>query len=169
MSGGVIVSGASRELAVAHWLASAALNPQKAREEWDERDFALLSCGTLFSAVRIPGEVVHAAAGTHDPQGVGEYLADALGEGPVIVDPVSQRYYALVPASVALRWNVASTVCLGRGSCVGVPHPRCTVPRHGRSYWSVPMDSAGMLCAPGDVALVARVGRSRQAAEAAQW
>lgn len=168
MSDGVIVSGASRQLAVAHWLASAALDPRKARDEWAERDVAVLPCGTLFSAVRMPGVVVHAAAGTHRPQGVREYLADALGEGPVVVDPVSRRYYALVPASAALRWEVAGTVCLGRGSCVGVPHPRCTEPRYGRSYWAAPMDSAGTLCAPGEVALVALAGRSRRAAEGAQ-
>ncbi|MYX39061.1 MULTISPECIES: hypothetical protein [unclassified Streptomyces] len=164
---GVITSAAERLLAVEHWLASSALDPQRARDEWAERGFALLSCGSLFSAVRIPGDFVHAAAGTHDPQGIREYLADALA-GPVIVDPVSQRYYALVPASVPLRWNVAGTVGLGQGSCLGVPHPDRTEPRHGRSYWSVPMDSAGMLCVPGDVALVARIGRSRHAAEEAQ-
>ncbi len=59
-------------------------------------------------------------------------------------------------------------MCLGRGSCVGFPHPRCAEPRYGRSYLAAPMDSAGVLCAPGDVALAALAGGSRRAAEHAQ-
>ncbi|MDX2817483.1 hypothetical protein PV410_33960 [Streptomyces sp. PA03-5A] len=159
----VVVTGQDRRTAVGHWLQAAALNPQQAREEWAERGFTLLECGTLFSAVRIPADLVHAAAETSDPQAVSSYLTSVLGGGPVIVDPVSQRYYALVPASTALRWNVADTLCLGRASCLGVPSPERTEHRPGRSRWAVPMDSPGDLCVPGEVANLVKCGRAMRA------
>ncbi|MFE2541021.1 hypothetical protein [Actinacidiphila glaucinigra] len=165
---GLVATGAQRLLAVAHWMGAAALDPGRARQEWAEFGMTLLECGTLFSAVRMPGDMVHAAAQSRDPRAMGAFLAGALDGGPVIVDPVSERYYALVPASVALRWDVAGTLCLGRNSCVGVPYPDRTEPRVGRPFWSVAVDSPGILCVPGDVALVARAGRSRLAVEGTQ-
>ncbi|MFI2300199.1 hypothetical protein ACH5AL_15350 [Actinacidiphila glaucinigra] len=157
---GVVVTGLDRRTAVGHWLQSAALDPQRAREEWAERGFTLLECGTLFSAVRIPADLVHAAVETHDPSRVSLLLGLALGGGPVIVDPVSRRYYALVPGSTALRWDVAETLCLGRASCLGVPSPARITPRRGHSHWAVPMDSPGYLCVPGEVAQLVERGRA---------
>ncbi|MFB7552966.1 hypothetical protein [Streptomyces sp. NPDC056154] len=99
---------------------------KRVRAEWDERPFALLPCGALFAAVRIPSTVVQAAAGSDDQEDVDHYLAEALMEGPVICDRYAARYYALVPASTARRWDVPDTVCLGKGSELGVPRPGVT-------------------------------------------
>ncbi|WP_336113305.1 hypothetical protein [Streptomyces sp. PTD9-10] len=59
---------------------------------------ALLPLGSLFSAVRIPGHLLFAAAGTAEFSEVGAFLDEALDGRPVICDPRGLRYYALVPA-----------------------------------------------------------------------
>ena len=154
-----------RRLAVAHWLLTAATERTRTAADWEERGLLLLECGTLFSAIRVPADVVQRAAQSGDPQQVDAHLAVVLDGGPVIVDPVSQRYYALVPVSTVLRWNVSGTLRLGRGSALGVPYPDRTERRHGRPYWSVPMDSAADLCVPGLVARMVRAGRPRGAVQ----
>ncbi|GAB2961735.1 hypothetical protein GCM10023080_022610 [Streptomyces pseudoechinosporeus] len=136
--------------------------------QWGEHGIALLRCGTLFSAVRIAEEIVHAAAGTDEAERVNAYLAAALLQGPVIHDPRRGRYYALVPASTAARWRAPDTDCLGRGWHLGVPRTDVTrdAPDAWRPYWSVPMPSPGELCSPGAVAQLVAMGRYRQASEA---
>ncbi|MEU0181384.1 hypothetical protein ABZ312_09365 [Streptomyces sp. NPDC006207] len=151
-----------RQLAVAHWLLQAAERGIR-RAVWEERGLIMLECGTLFSVVRIPAGFVEGAARSRQPEEIDGYLAEALDGGPVVVDRISERYYALVPGSTARRWDVAGTVCLGRNSCLGVPYPDRTQPRVGRPYWSVPMDSAGDLCVPGLVTRVIEAGRPRGA------
>ncbi|MFD3453313.1 hypothetical protein ACFWVC_14155 [Streptomyces sp. NPDC058691] len=157
---GVVVSTHERQTAVKSWLRAAALNPQKTLEEWATSGFTLLECGTLFSAVRIPADLVHAAAQSVEPVDVDAFLLQALSGGPVIVDPHRQRFYALVPDSTSLRWDVLGTLCLGRSSCLGVPRPDLTEPQRDRSYWSVPMDSPGDLCVPGEVMQMIERGRA---------
>ncbi|MGW3417071.1 hypothetical protein [Streptomyces phaeochromogenes] len=153
---GVLVHPATdRQLAAAQWLLSAHPAPEQARMEWSgEGGVALLPLGTLYSAVRIPERMVHAAAGSSEPTAVNEYLAQALLGGPVICDPSGRRYYALVPASTATRWRHGDAVCLGRGTFLGVPRLDVVEldPRAWASYWAVPMPSAAMLCWPDAVA-----------------
>ncbi|MFB7531462.1 hypothetical protein ACFC0C_25120 [Streptomyces sp. NPDC056178] len=156
-----LTTGAERRLAAEHWLLSTVQDRKRVRAEWDERPFALLPCGALFAAVRIPSTVVQAAAGSDDQEDVDHYLAEALMEGPVICDRYAARYYALVPASTARRWDVPDTVCLGKGSELGVPRPGVTAGDGTRMYWSVPMDSAGVLCPPYAVSQAVMVGRYR--------
>lgn len=168
---GAITTGAERQLAVRHWLLSAADDIAAARNDWAARGVTMLRCGTLFSAVRIPAETVHAAFRTDDATATDTYLGAALQGGPVLVDTARERYYALVPASTCRSWNVLGSECLGRDSYLGVPRPDVTRDIVGmtRSYWSVPMDSPGMLCAPGAVSQLIAYGRYRLcAAELAQ-
>ncbi|GGK63639.1 hypothetical protein [Streptomyces flaveus] len=166
---GVLVhTRADRELAIVHWLLAAAGRHTEARMQWAEHGIALLRCGTLFSAIRIPEVIVHAAAGTEEADKVDAYLAEALLQGPVIRDPRQGRYYALVPASTAARWRAPDTDCLGRGWHLGVPRPGVNrdAPDVWCPYWSVPMPSPGELCSAGAVAQLVATGRYRQASEA---
>lgn len=148
-----------RQLAVEHWLMAAAEDRVKARSEWGESNVALLSCGTLFSAVRIPAALVEAAAKSSDRAAIDTYLASALLNGPVICDRYASWYYALTPASTAQRWDLSGIVCLGRKSSLGVPRPGITGASGERLYWSVPMDSAAALCSPYAVAQLVVHGR----------
>lgn len=124
----------------------------------------MLPCGSLFAAVRIPSDVIQAAAGSEDQDLVDQFLAEALMGGPVICDRYAALHYALVPASTAQRWDVPETICLGKGAELGVPRPGVAAADKTRVYWSVPMGSAGELCSPAAVSQAVMVGRYRSAA-----
>ncbi|MFC8584691.1 hypothetical protein ACFUGD_09075 [Streptomyces sp. NPDC057217] len=149
-----------RELAAATWLLLAARDAKAARHEWATYGAALLRCGTLFSAVRMPAELVHAAADTEDRYEVAHFLEVVLDGGPVIHDAGGRQFYALTPASAARYWRAPGTECLGTDSFLGVPatdlkqpDPRCS------AYWAVPMDGPAALCVPGSVARLIGIGR----------
>lgn len=162
---GVLVHpSADRQLATTHWLLSTLGEHGRdhAREEWDKNGVALLPLGTLFSAVRIPGHLVHTLAGTDSLEDVDAFLAHALDGGPVICNRNGARYYALVKASLPVTWYravddwraSADVDCLGRGSFLGVPRSDAVGPTSGpwESYWSMPMTSPAVLCPPLSVA-----------------
>ncbi|MGW7410560.1 hypothetical protein ACWGI9_44045 [Streptomyces sp. NPDC054833] len=156
--GVLIHTGANRRLATEHWLLASHPAPQQARQEWQEHKVALLPLGTLFCAVRIPGRVVFAVAGTEEPEDIDDFLEDVLDGGPVICDPHGRRYYALVPAGMPHTWHQAAyewrtrldVELLGHGTYLGVPSLDETDfnPRSCPSYWAVPMPSAATLCTP---------------------
>ncbi|KPC86242.1 hypothetical protein ADL35_12195 [Streptomyces sp. NRRL WC-3753] len=168
---------ADRRLATAHWLLSTHRDPRRARLEWEQHGLALLPLGTLFSAVRLPERLVLAVTGGLGPSGaVDTVLDEAFEGGPVICDPDGRRYYALVPASVPVTWHQAADEwrtmdvdCLGRDAYLGVP--RVDLVRFDRrtraSYWSVPMSSAAMLCAPLAVARFIAAGQHQLTEQAA--
>ncbi|MEU3346435.1 hypothetical protein ABZ723_15895 [Streptomyces sp. NPDC006700] len=181
---GVLVHpAADRRLATEHWLLATAPTPEarsEARLFWKAYGTAALRLGTLFSAVRIPGHLVHAVAGCeyaedkfHEhAQHVDEFLDQALDGGPVICDPRYRRYYALVPASMPTTWRLANddwrvmdVDCLGRGCALGVPKVDAVDfnPATWDSYWSVPMSSPGALCAGLDVARLIAAARHQVA------
>ncbi|EPD63194.1 hypothetical protein [Streptomyces sp. HGB0020] len=164
---GVLVHPCSdRRLAAEHWLLSTSRNRDRTRAEWRRHGIAMLHLGALFSAVRLPEPLVLALVDKPwDPALVDPLLKDML-DGPVICDPRHHRYYALVPASVPVTWRQAveewrevDVDCLGRGSILGVP--RLDADRYDgqASYWSVPMQSAGVLCAPLHVARMIAAAR----------
>lgn len=164
---GVLVHPSSdRRLATEHWLMSSSRNRDTTRQEWRRYGIAMLPLGTLFSAVRLPGPLVLALLGRPwDPALADRLLKDML-DGPVICDPRHRRYYALVPASVPVtwrqtveEWREVDADCLGRGSILGVPRLDADQYAGQASYWSVPMQSAGMLCAPLHVARLIAAGR----------
>lgn len=159
-----------RRLAVEHWLLSTLPQERRARTrlQWREQGVAMLPLGTLFSAIRIPSDIVLAAAcTTWNPAIVDPLLAEVLG-GPVICDPRGHRYYALVPASVprtwheaADDWRVVDVDVLGHGTLFGVPpvDRNRFDPTTALSYWSVPMESTDVLCRPLPVARLISAGR----------
>ncbi|MBX9395266.1 hypothetical protein K4749_17095 [Streptomyces sp. TRM72054] len=172
---GVLVHPSSdRRLAVEHWLLSTLSEPGRARAQWQEYGAALLPLGTLFSAVRIPARLVVALTASTETSELDDFLNQALDGGPVICDPHHSRYYALVSASMPATWRQAvddwrtmDVDCLGRDSYLGVP-PVSAVehnPATHNPYWSVPMPSPGVLCAPLTVARLIAAGRHQLAEE----
>jgi hypothetical protein len=157
------------------WLLSAhPTSPRLGRAEWREQNLTVLALGSLFSAVRIPGRIVQAVAASTDPADIDAMLHEALKGGPVICDVHGPRYYALVPAKVPRTWRDAAddwrrddVACLGRGAYLGVPRlDAVEFPVRGTaSYWSVPMEAAGLLCPPLSVARVIAAGAARLAEE----
>lgn len=163
-------SRADRELATEQWLLATHPSPEQARREWSEPGkVALLSLGTLFSAVRLPGRLVLAVAGGKAPsRDVDAFLDEVLEGGPVICDVHGPRYYALVPGSMPAKWHQAAEEwrplgvdCLGRDAYLGVPRVDAVEfdPQTCASYWSVPMSSAAMLCTPLSVARLIAAGK----------
>lgn len=155
------------------WLRSAHPTPSAAQGEWDgETGVALLPLGTQFSAVRIPRWVVLSAirldeAGNHT---LDQFLSEMLWGGPVICDQHGQRYYALVPADMPLRWHKAASdwarlgvEILGHDTHLGVPRlpAEDQIGPAPASYWAVPMRRPGEVCEPTGVArLIAAAARA---------
>lgn len=173
---GMLVSGAERRLATEHWLLSTLTHPAQGRLEWNRHGVAALPLGGLFAAVRLPARLVLARVGLHTmpSASIDAFLQDALNGGPVICDPRHRRYYALVPATVPTSWRQAAddwreqanVETLGRGCLLGVPRLTHTEPVNGLdSYWSVPPESMGILCAPLDVARLIAAGQRLLASE----
>jgi hypothetical protein len=144
----------------------------RAREEWETQGVALLGCGSIFAAIRFDGDLVRAAArelgAEDDADGL---LRQALDGGAAFTDLRWDRYYTLVPPSVARDWptNQPGTEALGRDHYVGIPELRRTHPAPRRScYWCVPMASPGELCTVEDVRGIAVAGLRALAAEREQ-
>ncbi|MFJ9243826.1 hypothetical protein [Streptomyces sp. NPDC101776] len=165
-------SSAERRLAVEQWLLSSVPGGRdRARMEWQEHAVTMLPPGTLFSAVRLPGDLVLAAAcSSWNPEVIDPFLDETLEGGPVICDLHQRRYYVLVPASMPATWTQAAeewrplgVECLGRGTIIGVPRVDVTesTVQGIESYWSVPMSSAAMLCSPLHVARLIAAGVQR--------
>lgn len=171
--GALVHPAADRRLATEHWLLSTlpAAGRDRARVEWRQHGVAMLPLGTLFSAVRIPGSLILAITGTLNPRDIDTFLEDALDGGPVICDPHRASYYALVPASMPGTWRNeaedwedwqdANVGVLGRDTYLGVPPLNAVAldPAAPASYWSVPMESAAVLCAPLTVARLIAAAR----------
>ncbi|CAM5717756.1 hypothetical protein [Streptomyces fumanus] len=176
--GALVHTTADRRLAIEQWLLSTHPSPRHARAEWIRHGVLVLPLGSLFSAIRVPGRLIQALAASTDPGDVDAFLADALDGAPVICDMQGPRYYLLVPASVPRTWHDAAddwrrddVECLGLNAYLGVPHPSAArFPERGiASYWSVPMASAGELCAPLAVARLIAAGVHVLADREAVW
>ncbi|WP_223283875.1 hypothetical protein [Streptomyces sp. FBKL.4005] len=169
-----VVTRQEREAAVRSWLLLSAASASTSQTEWNREGIALLRCGALFGAVRMTADLVHAAAGSHEPGEVAGFLTAALFGGPTFFDQHSARYYALVPASTAARteWrekrHSPAAESLGVGSYVGVPRPDLNGPHDGHfSYWCVPMHGPGDLCDPEAVSQLVAHGRHRLSTQGA--
>jgi hypothetical protein len=148
-----------RQVAAATWLLAAADDREIAQREWRFGDLALLRCGALFTAIRVPLSLMEAAAGTDDRQKIGAYLNEALIGGAAFLDTTSQQVYFLVPPSTWGRWSVPDTECLCPDMYLGVPRPGAE-PKE-RSYWLVEMDGPGLLCMTNALKQVVQYGRLR--------
>ncbi|MFH9068069.1 hypothetical protein [Streptomyces alboflavus] len=123
-----------RVLLAADWLSQAHETPEDVRAEWWAQGIALLPLGRRFDAIRMRAEIVHAAGGCPGPL------------GPVIHDPYSAQYYALVPPRTAESWDSPWVRCLGGGAWLGVPGIDRTEPPG--LYWMTAPVTPGALCAP---------------------
>ncbi|GAA2520692.1 hypothetical protein GCM10010276_83940 [Streptomyces longisporus] len=165
----VVHTRADHQLDVTEWLLKAADDPARARAEWQTMDVALLRCGVQFSAIRVPADLVFAAARSEDRARVDDYLDAALLGGPVFVDRQSARYYCLVPADPCMPWRVPDTACLIGGTYLGVPHLSIDSTRYlARSSWCVPPDRPEAVCQVDAVAQMANLGRFHLAAQKEQ-
>jgi hypothetical protein len=139
-------TNAERE-AVATWLADSLNRPDDARRQWTDGHVALLALGRRFSAVRLADELVYAVA-----VGKGAIATAVLREclrGPVIHDPRSHRFYALVPCSPPGPGLGQYATYLGLGNYIGVPRVGDNEPSGTlASYWAVPPTAPGALCDP---------------------
>jgi hypothetical protein len=148
-----------RRMAVANWLLSAAIDPDRAGQEWPHVGTVLLRCGALFTVVRMPGRLVDAAAGTSSPEGLSLHLRELVDGGGVWTDRCSRAVYFLVPFGAIGTWSVPGTECLDERYVVGVPWPGREPDRGDRrSYWLAEMAGPGVLCPPEAVADVAHRG-----------
>ncbi|MGV9500176.1 hypothetical protein ACWDQ0_18015 [Streptomyces sp. NPDC003642] len=165
--------------AVGQWLLSVHPTPSAAQAEWDgDNGVAVLPLGTLFSAVRIPRWVVLSAIQLEEAHSgtLDRFLSEMLHGGPVISCQHEQRYYALTPADMPLRWHKAAAdwarvgvEILGEDWLLGVPR----LPADDQfgpppaSYWAVPMRRPGEVCEPADVARLIAAGVRADAFESA--
>ncbi|WP_019887415.1 hypothetical protein [Streptomyces purpureus] len=109
--------------------------------------------------MRIPADLIYAAAGTEEPEAVRGFLAEVLDGGPVFHDAGGRQFYALTPASAPSSWRLAVAECLGSDTFPGVPATDLTGPDpRYPAYWVAPMDGPGTLCAPDDVAHLVLIG-----------
>lgn len=146
------------------WLASSHAQPEQVRTAWREHGIAVLPIGSLFDAIRLPEELVHAAVGD---RALGQAHTDfALGvhlEGPAIHDGHGKNYYAIVPAGTVHEWRSTAlgVECLGRGTHLGVPALNIIEyqPTHP-VYWAA-VDPRPGHCDPASVALLVRIGAAR--------
>ncbi|MDH6215994.1 hypothetical protein M2283_003298 [Streptomyces pseudovenezuelae] len=120
-----MLTPADMDRLISEWLARAHPVPQQACAEWSDQGVALLPLGGLFAAVRLPGELVHAAVDSTDADRVAAALK-ALLHGPVIHDHrvAGATYYALINWGAGLieqMEQTEDTLCLGEGAYLGVP------------------------------------------------
>ena len=146
-----------RQLAVGHWLLAAAPDIKEARKEWAVDGIALLRCGGIFSAIRVPAEVVHAAAGTEELHQVNAYLSAALMGGPVFVDVASSgttSSYRRAPVAKTCgspgwcrkRSVLGPAVSSASRNRMRPPRPRPA--RTGACRWTAPASSASRRRSP---------------------
>ncbi|WP_416985940.1 hypothetical protein [Streptomyces sp. T028] len=126
---------------------------------------ALLPLSGLFAAVRLPGELVHAAIGCEEPCQVAVALRERL-QGPVIHDhrTTGPTYYVLIQWHAGLVWDYAEAApCLYGDTYLGVPRLDRLEPPG--TYWVVPPRYDGDLCRPQFVRELVDAGRRQLAPE----
>jgi hypothetical protein len=144
---------------IAHWLATTHAIPRRAYAEWTDQGVALLPLGRRFSAIRIPGDLLHAATGSSEPEQVARAVRGML-DGPVIHDPLTTgaAYYALVPYGRSTPWLGANdTPLLGPDVYLGVPVLDHTTPPG--THWVTPPRYRNDLCAHDSVCQLILTGR----------
>lgn len=149
-------------IAVRTWLLGAAADEMEARRDWMNRGVAVLKCGRLFRALRVPEGLVQAAVGTTDRDETDAGLARALLGGPVVHDTAARTYSALLAADAG---PTPSLMQAGTGfladDFIGIPDPGLTRAGDGVRYWSVPLADGFGLCGVPAVAQLVEVGRYR--------
>ncbi|MFD4788785.1 hypothetical protein ACFWN1_17330 [Streptomyces sp. NPDC058459] len=113
------------------WLAGAHPQPEQVLQHWVEGCDELMPLGRRFTAVRIPGHIMHTAAGASTSEAVAVLARDTL-RGPLIAGRYAEQrtYWALVPCRAHVYWPsyLTDTPYLGAGSYLNMPPPTCTKP-----------------------------------------
>ncbi|MFI8351354.1 hypothetical protein [Streptomyces sp. NPDC085596] len=113
------------------WLAGAHPQPERVLRHWELGCDHLVPLGGRFAAVRIPGHIMHTAAGDSTPEAVATVARDIL-RGPLIAGLYAEQstYWALVPCRAHVYWpsSLVTTPYLGAGSHLNMPPPSCTRP-----------------------------------------
>ncbi|WP_051852888.1 hypothetical protein [Streptomyces aureocirculatus] len=149
--------------AVAEWFARAHHVPPQALAEWSNRGLALLPLGVCFDAIRVPGQLLHTALGSDDPQTVAAALDDWL-HGPVIHDTRTASGCSYVLIAPDAEWEGPSaTERLQAGTYLSVPRiGRQTSPV---TFWAVPPQRYGQLCDPAHLAALLSTAEPLKAVE----
>ncbi|MVO87946.1 hypothetical protein GPA10_25100 [Streptomyces sp. p1417] len=146
---------------VTDWLAATHPVPRQAHAEWANHGVALLPLGVRFDAIRVPGQLLHDALGSADPQTVAAAL-DGWLHGPVIRDSRtgSGQYYVLVAPDA--EWQ-GDAVRLSSGTYLAVPRVGEQVSPVTR--WTVPPQRYGQLCDPAHLAALLATAEPLKAIE----
>ncbi len=139
-----MTSSGSGGAAIRTWLAGAHPVPRQAEAEWADSGLALLPLGTLFDAIRVPGELIHRVMGSDDSATAGKTLDDWL-HGPVIRDTRtgSGFYYVLIATDAP--WD-GPGIRLSTGTYLSVP--RLSRQVSAVTFWAVLPPRRGRLCDP---------------------
>ncbi|MFJ6085189.1 hypothetical protein ACIQI8_27650 [Streptomyces sp. NPDC092369] len=147
---------------IVQWLARPHPTPRHAIAEWESDGIAMLPLGVTMSAIRLTGDLVHAAVDTDDCEAVAGALEACLN-GAVIRDrssAVGVTYYALIQQHAGLVWDLEETApCLGDGVYLGVPALHRVQPPG--AHWAVPPHYEGDLCRPQSVRELVAAGLQR--------
>ncbi|WP_416975675.1 hypothetical protein [Streptomyces sp. 4F14] len=105
----------------------------------------MLPLGEVITAVRMSARLVHAAAGTEDPEELAAYLAETL-RGPVIHDAAGdgRPYYVLTPHRDREWLLPADAAHLTAGTWLAIPDLDQRGPR--AAHWVTPPRYPGDLC-----------------------
>ncbi|WP_316959396.1 hypothetical protein [Streptomyces sp. TRM68367] len=130
------------------WLAAAATDPQRCRQEWEQgAETVLLQAGRLWDVLSVPEDL-------------GLCALDLLGRdrrgapAPTLVDCAARRVgFFLPPSPTAIEWAGSGVRRAGRGSWIAVPRPDGAA---RRLEWLVPPDGTGTLHEPRLVELALR-------------
>ncbi|MFE9845755.1 hypothetical protein [Streptomyces goshikiensis] len=152
----------SSSTTLADWLADSHPDPRQVWADWVAHGVSIIPIGTLFSAVRIPEAIVHAAVETTSSHRIGHILADRL-DGPVIHDGRGRNFYPLLRVEARLDWGTTAPDVehLAPGTHLGVP--ALTLDRYTPAtpiYWAVAGYSPRH-CDTAATALLVRVGAAR--------
>ncbi|MFI0934554.1 hypothetical protein ACH4RG_22890 [Streptomyces sp. NPDC021019] len=160
---GLQATVAERMIASGHWLLDAAPSARRARLDWIDRGTTFLTPGPRFGAIIVQASVMHAALLLdNEPERCAARLPVGLRGGPIYYAKQQfgreAGYVALVPASVAMEWNVPGSVAHRPQATLDVPAPNNTSPDHGPAWWLTPPEGPGELCDPGALATLSRHG-----------
>ncbi|MCI3277668.1 hypothetical protein [Streptomyces cylindrosporus] len=145
---------------ILQWLARVHGSAREANTEWRTQGVAMLPMGDRLCAIKLRGELVHAACNTDDPAQVATILAERLDGAVIGDDRVGATYYPLINNHAGLVWDLDNDApCLGDGVYLGVPDLHRVAPPG--AHWVVRPRYEGDLCRPQFVRDLVAAGTQR--------
>ncbi|MFQ6144625.1 DUF6415 family natural product biosynthesis protein [Streptomyces seoulensis] len=146
---------------ISGWLLSAAVrDADTASGAWAEKDVMLLRCGVVFDAVRVPFDVVVAAAGAVGSAALEGFVNGALYGAPVFRSGCGRWLFVLCEPGGVRNWAAPGAEYWGEGRQLGVPRPDL-VQRPGRGR--------GVACWVVPPVVVGRLGRAHAVSQLVAW